>query len=211
MNSQKRLNQVTKIGRAGTIGKNGNIFAVDNINEDGYLTWLYTIDRYRKSGINNPYFPVIHDLKIFKDTDGKIHYRVNMEKLVSIQSPKILGNRLVMSSLCDAMFGKDISNDTTEDEVPDEYYRLISHGLARGLENAKTIKDKNLREALTLVNELIEKNPAFMEDIYSNNIMWRITQLHISTPSISRRTPNNTHGHKTRSGRLSRSNHRLNL
>jgi len=135
------------------------------------------VDHYKKQGVNNPYFPVIHDLKIMKGEDGKLHYRVNMEKLIPFTSPKILGNEDLMASLCDHMFGKDIKDKEQLDssELADMYGDLIRHELKRGLKNSNAVKDEDLREALLTIKDVMNDNPRLTEDLHSGNIMWRIT------------------------------------
>ena len=176
--SPKRLNQITKIGKAAEFDDNSRITPVDKIEKDGYLSWLSMVDYYKKQGSDNPYFPVIHDLKIMKGPDNKLHYRVNMEKLIPFLSPKVLGNEDLMSSLCDNMFGKDIKNkEDYEDssELAEIYGDLIRYELRRGLKNAGAVKDEDLREALLVIKDVMNDNPRFTEDLHSGNIMWRIT------------------------------------
>jgi len=179
--SPKRLNQITKIGKAASM-PNGRIIPADKISDDGYLSWLAMVDGCKHEGNNNPYFPVIHDLKIMRGNDGKLHYRVNMERLIPFDTPKILGNEDLMSALCNNMFGKDIQKkegyDNTNEEYDDirgAYGDLIKHQLIRGLKNANAVKDENLRDALLAIKYLIDDSKEFTEDIHSGNIMWRIT------------------------------------
>lgn len=169
--SPKRLNQITKIGKAASM-PDGRVIPADKIGDDGYLSWLSMVDHYKKQGADNPYFPIIHDLKIMRGNDGKLHYRVNMERLVPFKTPKILGNEDLMSSLCNNMFGKDIQDRY---DILSEYESLITYQLRRGLKNANAVKDEDLREALLVIKDVMNENPEFSEDLHSSNIMWRIT------------------------------------
>lgn len=172
-NSPKRLNQITKIGKAASM-PGGRIIPTDEIKNDGYLSWLSTVGEYRKKGSNNPYFPRIDDLKIMKDATGKLHYRVNMEKLYDFRYMPILDNVDLMSSLCNKMFGEDVKNPDHEVGYS-QYADLIQRNLREGTKHPSEIKDENLKQALSIIRSLLDSNNDFMEDMHSGNIMWRIT------------------------------------
>ncbi len=141
-----------------------------NLKNDGYLTYLKAVQNYNKERKPNPYFPVVHDLKIFKDTDGKIHYRANLEKLIPYTSSKIIENKDLIESLYERMFGETINYNPDTFDV-----NIIRLKLIRGLDNPMIIADPQLRAALALINEILESNPRFIEDLHTNNLMWRIT------------------------------------
>lgn len=193
-NSPKRLNQVTKVARAGKWDKP----YADNITDDAYLTYLKTIQDLEKSGHNNPYFPKIHDLRIVRDENGKLSYHVNMEKLVNINSPKILNNRKLIKSVGDKLVKDPIRLNDTDyvehdyAENPDvedskEYLKHVIETLDVAIENNNysDIKDENLINALKVINK-IKSTYSFLPDIHPGNVMWRITgtmpQLVITDP-----------------------------
>ncbi len=166
--SNKRLNQVTKLGRVAGFDDNSNIVSRSDIRNDGYLSYLKSVQEYNEERSPNPYFPVIHDLKIMKDAHGKLHYRANLEKLVPFFSDKVVQNEELMNSLYERMFGETYSDDRPIADA-------MALKLTRGLDNPDIITDKKLRSALALINKILETNPKFMDDMHGNNIMWRIT------------------------------------
>jgi hypothetical protein len=180
MNSPKRLNQITKLGRAAAM-PDGALIPTDKISDDGYLSWLQEVNHRAKIGDVNPYLPIIHDLKIMKGPDDKLHYRVNMEDLVTFTSKMILGNEPVMSSLCMRMFGKDldesVKNDPKASEFLYAYYGdFIILRLSRGVRNPNDfIKDAKLKQVLDAISFLRNNNNDFMVDLHEGNIMWRMT------------------------------------
>ncbi len=171
--SNKRLNQVTKLGRAGGFDDYSQPIQLKDLKNDGYITYLKYIQDYNEEeGKTNPYFPVVHDLKIFKDKDGKIHYRANLEKLIPFTSPKIVGNEDLITSLYEHMFGTTINLEGRDiDEIAD----IIRLKLVRGLDNPMVIADPELRTALACISEILESNSRFVDDLHGNNLMWRIT------------------------------------
>lgn len=167
VHSNKRLNQVTKVGKAGSISDRSA--KIKKIKNDGYLAYLHAI---HTSGIKNPYFPRIYDLKILKGADGALSYRANIEKLVAFNSEKIVDNDDLMASLYDDMFNEETT-----------YYKDYGPGagIKFTLDNISTsgklgiVKDPDLLEALRLIDTVVKSNKLFVADLHSGNIMWRIT------------------------------------
>ena len=170
--SNKRLNQITKLGTVGKFDKDYKVRPVADINEDGYLSFLRMVHGYSKKGFVNPYFPVIHDLKIMKSPENALFYAVKLEKLTPLKSANIVDNQALINSLYENMFGSTVGG---------YHYLDILFRLNQGLIKPDTIKDEELKKALYLIKSLISSNHQFVPDIDANNIMWRITG---STPHL---------------------------
>lgn len=165
MNSGKRLNQITKIGRTGRM--NDYKSTARNIEDDGFLAYIKAIQ-----GKNNPYFPKVYDLKLTKNKDGHLTYIVNMHKLVEFTSPKIIDNVDLITSLYDKMFyGRDYGYFS-----PDRPAKSLYETIIKAFSMPDLIKDKQLGEAIKIINELTLEY-AFSFDLHTGNVMWRITGL----------------------------------
>jgi len=170
--SNKRLNQVTKVGQGGKLSDTGNITDAKDISGDAYLSYIKAI---HDSNSNNPYFPRIHNLKIFKNEQDNINYRINMEKLINFNTEKIIYNHELMVSLYNYMFNEKlkisqgiIDRNFFAEEIRAEIEKAIQN---RAIHN---IKDPNLKEAVEFIIKIGETG-GFTADIHSGNIMWRIT------------------------------------
>lgn len=178
--SGKRLNQITKVGRGGTLSGEKNAF---NPDEDGYLSYLKAIQDIKHSGNNNPYFPRIHDLKTIRDKHTEhISYRVNMEKLVPFKSDKIIYNDDLMRSLYSDMFN---------DQYDENPLSIPSNIEIACYSNTWNIKDPDLLEVIKLIQEIKARSDRDLDngfgiDLHEGNMMWRITgtrpQLVITDP-----------------------------
>jgi hypothetical protein len=163
--SNKRLNQVTKIGKTGSI-MSGNI--AKKVEEDGWLLWMQAVHRAQKRGEDNPYFPIMDDLHIRKDKDGLLSYTANLHKLLPFRTAKLISNMDLMVSLREHMFGP---TDITFSDGPDAANNILFH-----LNQTSSAVDRNLAAALNMVDQLIyTSREEFMKDIHYGNVMWRIT------------------------------------
>lgn len=175
IDSPKRLNQVTKLGRTGDPDDPDNLRA-QLISGDGYLSYLYAI-----RDIENPYFPKIYDLKIFKDKNtGKLSFKADIEKYLDFSYHKLAHNHDLMASLLDDMFFSCVYID--ENALP---IRNIHRCLKSSVYNRAIIKDPDLKDAIGMIYDLSVNN-SFEVDLHSGNIMWKITgnrpQLKIVDP-----------------------------
>ncbi len=167
--SNKRLNQVTKVGKAATFQKGPTRLApVKSIEDDGYLAYISAVQKIQQGEHNNPYFPVVHDLKIRKNAEGHLSYKIDLEKLYNFETPKIIESDEVMKALCDRMFAIESPDDGFADH--------ILYCLRTAKKNPRIIQDENLNDALRLIYEIVEqRNGIYILDLSEGNIMWRIT------------------------------------
>jgi len=173
----KRLNQITKIGVAGKIGRKG-IDKVDDPSKDGYLSYLKMVHKIEQDGGYNPYFPRIESLRIKKSKNGEIHYHTDLEKLYPYKTSKIIQNQELMSSLKDEMFHITKHN---------EDYDLSMLVMVACDGERSWIKDPELAKAVSLIDKVAAKGH-FRWDMGTNNMMWRITgnrpQIVITDPLV---------------------------
>lgn len=160
--SQKRLNQIIKISKKHKF-------------DNAYVLYLKMIDDFNKNGGNNPYFPVIHDLKIYHDDKDNLQFNVKMERLFRFQNLKIYDNEDLINSLKEMMFG------STDESI---HTYLVEYLYSEGTEGF--IKDKKLKQALDMIIRLKINNDEINYDLHKGNLMWRITgnmpQLVITDP-----------------------------
>lgn len=152
----KRLNQVVKVASTGPIQ---TMKDAKDISEDGYLSYIKAVYDYEQKGGQNPYFPRIHNLKIYKN-NGKISYRANIEKLIKYAD---LNDKLTLMSLSEHMFFV----------VTPQIAVVIELAIETGIYN--NIKDEKLIEAIKMIRKIIDSYEPFYNDATSYNLMWRIT------------------------------------
>lgn len=169
--SPKRQNEITKLGQAGRLDMFSKIEHTSAA-EDGYIVWLKAAHTLAEKGNRNPYFPVINNLIIRQSPTKKEYYRVDLEKLVSYTSEKIITNYDLMRSIYEYMFHKT-PDDTTE---PEYMYDMIQFRLKNAIyhNDISGIKDKNLSDIVGITHHLLTKHK-FTLDLHKGNLMWRVT------------------------------------
>lgn len=176
MDSGKRLNQVTKLGNVSRFDHNSDVMS-SSLKEDGYMSYIQAIDNFNKTGKTNPYFPVIHNVRIMKNTSGKMNFKVDLEKLHPFDTPGIIDNAELIYSVFHRMFNSTETNPDGES---------FTRWLTASLGEPRRVKDPKLAAALSLIRSVIENGINFHDDIHSENVMWRITgtipQLVITDP-----------------------------
>jgi hypothetical protein len=157
--SPKRLNQISKISKPGKY-------------DDAYMAYLKMIDDFNKSGGQNPFFPRIHELKVYRDKNGEQQFHVKLEKLHPL-----------------SIFSKDHDEDLLRSLKENYFGRVLPFAAAidRQLEGDDVVQDEDLIEACDMISLLAQRND-FLIDMHDGNVMWRITgnmpQLVITDPLI---------------------------
>lgn len=176
--SPKRLNQVTKVGKAGSIGYKAPVGTHD-INNDGYLSYINMVREFQEAGGYNPFFPVVKKLKIYKEKEG-LYYIADIEKLYPLKTSKIIDNKELMSSLKEQWFNTEEFEWMEDANIGSVFLYVFDLPYPDD-----AIKDQNLKSALKMIDKL-RKQGDFSVDMGSENIMWRITgtmpQLVITDP-----------------------------
>lgn len=163
--SNKRLNQVTKVGKTGSI-MTGKV--ATKVEEDGWLVWMQAVHRAQQRGDHNPYFPIMDDLHIRKDKNGLLSYTANLHKLLPFETEKLTSNMDLMVSLREHMFGP---TDIEFSDGRDAMHNILFH-----LNQTSSAVDRNLAAALNMVDQIIyTSREDLIKDIHRGNVMWRIT------------------------------------
>ncbi len=150
--------------------------------KDGYVKYLEHI-----VGLDNPYFPVVDELKHFVSDDGMNHMTVKLEKLhpihkLSYEDVQSVFSRIFQRPL-EQQELKQITNQLILPTTQKSYEtkgELWSHALATFLENAISdratfdkIQDPQLQEAIIELKRIYKMN--YELDIHNENIMCRRT------------------------------------
>lgn len=167
--SPKRLNQVTKVGKAGSVGI-GSPKRTDDLTKDGYLSYITMVNEFQKSGGQNPFFPNINKLKIYRDDEG-LHYTINLEKLYDIKTPKIFNNHELMNSMKEELLNVE-EFKWMEDINLASCFLYVTDMPTRDMIDAA--KDESLKEALKLIDDVKRKH-GLEWDLGPQNVMWRMT------------------------------------
>ena len=169
--SNKRLNQITKIGRTGAImkGKPAN-----KVEQDGWLAYMHAVHKAQQQGDRNPYFPLMDDLRIRKDATGELTYSANLHKLIPLDTEKLTSNIDLMKSVYERMFGQ---------ECPYNHWDSIKSDIIVNLQLSKNLADPDLKRAMNMIDSIVDKSGEndLIKDLHSGNIMWRMTgtMLHL--------------------------------
>jgi hypothetical protein len=163
--SNKRLNQVTKIGRTGA-AMTGQ--PAKEIGQDGWLSYMHAVHSAQQRGDQNPYFPVMDDLRIRKDAKGNLTYTANLHKLIPFMAPKIASNTELMKSTYERMFGE---------ECPSKDWADILDSITANLQLSRSLSDPDLKNAMNLIDSIVDRSykGELMKDIHTGNVMWRLT------------------------------------
>jgi hypothetical protein len=162
INSDKRKKQVLKLSKPADVFDSANI------------AYLKTVNDLKNKGINNAYFPIIHDLKIYKDPLGDLQANIKLEKLLDYDTV-VESYPGKIEEIKKAMFV-----DPGVGKIPD----ILDSYIMNGPHN--NIKDKELKYALDVICNILKNDDGFIPDIHHKNIMWRATggklQLVITDP-----------------------------
>jgi hypothetical protein len=181
IDSPKRLNQITKAARVGSFQKEPK--DITGPDDDGYLSYLKKVQKLEKEGYHNPYFPRIHDLKVWQ-SGGEFHYRVNMEKLLPFDTEKLMGNKGLIESIWERMFTISIQdaierwpyleNNPSNKSPGKRIERMFRQAFGNG--ETSLIKDPELKDALNVINKMADSSGNhFNHDLHDGNFMWRMT------------------------------------
>lgn len=150
--------------------KKSNYLPVVNLEKnDGYFSYIKKIvdDDLASS---NPYFPRVYDIKTFTDSFGEQRYRIQLEKLISLDDidEKDLYHLMARSFPNFKINFKENKynlNDTIDD------YLNNRHKF-----NTESV-DPHLISALEVINKVIKSNPNFSDDLTKDNMMARRTSF----------------------------------
>lgn len=172
----KRVDQVNKIGTAGKVGYDLPIPRTE-IDEDGYLSYLRMT---LTDKTDNPFFPVIHDLKIRKHPKtGVLTYNVKMEKLAPFDD--IFKDEELLGVVKNKLFGRYIISG--DDPLYIEFWNMVIQATDGG--KHRVAKDPELLYAIQKIDDVAHRYEHHW-DMGMQNMMWRrsgdIPQLVFTDP-----------------------------
>jgi hypothetical protein len=137
---------------------------------DPFEAYIEMVENFKKAGGQNPYFPRVISHQSYR-RNGKIYNKSRVEKLYPLDTPKIIENEELMSSLIEDMFTKGIMYNSNPVEFITDQITAAVKG------NFGLIKDPELLEACKMINKLWRDwgTETFMIDTHSGNLLWRIT------------------------------------
>ena len=143
------------------------------LDRDAYYRYVEEINKLKKEGYTNPYFPQVYNVDITQDPKGNQRPRYRIEKLQAGDDypPEVL------EGLYERLFKDDITKKDFSSYSNRSYaiWGEIAHEVNRAVEqsNYRNIQDDLLIEALMLIDRIIQENPDWNVDLHTNNIRIR--------------------------------------
>lgn len=159
--------------------------------------------------LNNPYLPLIYNIKIERDSSGQQRPIYTMRSLISHERIPVIGLFMVYRRLFESDTDPSDSDqqqykwingllqDYLEDKNLDSEYELrftclqeIWQMIVFIFDGRKSSRDQNLMEAIDLIRSIIDQNPdSFSHDLEMDNFMFAAMgstyQLVITDPIVS--------------------------
>lgn len=143
------------------------------MDKDAYFKYTKEINELRRQGYHNPFFPQVYNVDITQDQKGNQRPRYRIEKLqAGDQFPPetLVGmyERLFYDEF-DMQRIDSYSNKSWAvwSEIADQCNRAVERS------NYTNIKDDQLKEALMLIDKILQENPDWNVDLHTNNIRVR--------------------------------------
>lgn len=142
------------------------------LDKDAYYTYVMEIRKLKQEGYQNPFFPQVYKVDITQDTKGNQRPRYRIEKLQSGYGnypPEAL------EGMYERLFNNELKVDTAFDNRSYAIWYEISQQLRKAVQrgNYTNIRDDQLKEALMLIDKIIEEHPGWNEDLHIENIRIR--------------------------------------
>jgi hypothetical protein len=147
---------------------------------DGYFYYINEI-KNSKQAPENPYFPRVYEVRVYKDSQGRAKFKAQIETLirgdeVSEEELKALGERifedfdkaLERNASNKAIFRKHETHTTKQ-----KYLHTISMLLNDSMYHQGYIKDPHLKAAAKFIDDLQRKNKHIDLDIHDQNFLFR--------------------------------------
>lgn len=143
------------------------------LDQDAYYKYVEEIRALKQQGYQNRFFPQVYNVDITQDTKGNQRPRYRIEKLQD-------GTRYPEETLIgiyERLFNDEFDMDSIDSysnkswaiwsEIANECNRAVERS------NYKNIQDDELKEALLLIDRIIQENPDWNVDLHVNNIRIR--------------------------------------
>lgn len=147
---------------------------------DGYFHYINELKK-SKLAEQNPYFPRVYDVKVYKDSQGKARYKADIEKLIhasELSSEELMHVGKKMFNDFDRGLTR-MSGDTDNSIVQalsvgkEKILHTINMLLDDSFYSLSYIKDPTLEEAVAFLKKLHKQNPKIEFDLKSDNFMFR--------------------------------------
>ena len=143
------------------------------LDQDAYYKYVEEIRSLKQEGYHNRFFPQVYTVDITQDTKGNQRPRYRIEKLqdgTGYPEETLIGmyDRLFM----DEFDPNNLDNLSNKSKV---IWNMIAQECNRAvlLGNYKNIRDDELKEALMLIEKIIQEKPDWNVDLHQNNIRIR--------------------------------------
>jgi hypothetical protein len=176
----------------GSVDKVAKPSEINSLSSDAYYQFLDMLSRNDRIA-NNPFFPKIHKLETFRGKDGKYTYRVNMEKLsplktLSTEEAVRIGTELFAEyGPAHKAMRKNYgikptrpSEDPEQDDQGHNKHFAAIYILAECFQQAlysdgppTNILNSHLKQAITLLRNILKKRQSFAPDLHAGNLMVR--------------------------------------
>jgi hypothetical protein len=142
------------------------------LDKDAYYTFVMEIRRLKQEGYQNPFFPQVYNVDITQDTKGNQRPRYRIEKLQSGYGnypPEAL------EGMYERLFNNELRVDSSYNNRSYAIWYEISQQLRKAVQrsNYTNIKDDQLKEALMLIDKIIDEHEGWSEDLHIENIRIR--------------------------------------
>jgi hypothetical protein len=143
------------------------------LDKDAYYKYVMEIRDLKQQGYHNPFFPQVYNIDITQDPKGNQRPRYRIEKLQ--QGDSFPARTLI--GMYERLFNDEFNMRYLEGTTNKSYavWREISNQINRAVErsNYTNIRDDQLKEALLLIDKIIQENPDWNVDLHVNNIRVR--------------------------------------
>jgi hypothetical protein len=143
------------------------------MDKDAYYAYVKEINSLKKAGYSNPFFPQVYNVDITQDPKGNQRPRYRIEKLQSGDNYP----QEALEGMYERLFYDDITKKDFSNYANPSYavWQEIAHEVNLAVErsNYTNIRDDQLREALMLIDKILQENPEWDVDLHGNNIRVR--------------------------------------
>jgi len=142
------------------------------LDKDAYYTYVMEIRELKQKGYQNPFFPQVYNIDITQDTKGNQRPRYRIEKLQSGYGnypPEAL------EGMYERLFNNELQVDSSFNNRSYAIWYEISQQLRKAVQrsNYTNIQDDQLKEALMLIDKIIDEHEGWNEDLHIENIRIR--------------------------------------
>lgn len=143
------------------------------LDKDAYYRYVSEIRSLKQEGYHNPFFPQVYNIDITQDMKGNQRPRYRIEKL---QAGDVFPTRTLVG-MYERYFEDEFDMNLVADAANKSLaiWKEIANQCNRAVErsNYTNIRDDQLKEALLLIDKIIDENTGWNVDLHVNNIRVR--------------------------------------